>query len=296
MMKFAQNYTDVLTRKPKNFRDIARDIALDSLYLLENLKGYEHNLNKPRVQMLYFHHIFNDEEKKFDGLLKKLSKNHTFISYSEAVNRILTNTIDKPYIAFSSDDGLKNNLKAAEILNEYDASCCFFINTDLIEESNFETLKHYCNTRIDFPPAEMLTWKEVAILQNQGHEIGSHTLNHINIAQTAAAQIQEDMHKTFEILKNKCGNVKHFAYPYGRFFHFSEIGRQAVFEAGFQSCATAERGCHINGQTPIEKNNLAIRRDQLIAHWKWEHIYYFLINNSKKAGLLDPYFPYSVQS
>ena len=115
-MYFATQFTDVLKRKPITLRDKVRSLVLDLLFAKEALIGYKKQLQKPRVQRLYFHHIFEDEEQKFRNLLKRLAKHHTFISHSEAVARITNNEIDKPYISFSSDDGFKNNLKAAEIL------------------------------------------------------------------------------------------------------------------------------------------------------------------------------------
>ena len=64
-------------------------------------------LKKPRIQFLYIHHVFKDELKNFDILLKSLSAHHEFISYSEGVDKLLKGEIDKPYIIISSDDGLK---------------------------------------------------------------------------------------------------------------------------------------------------------------------------------------------
>ena len=58
---------------------------------------------RARVQFLYIHHIFKDEENSFDELFLNY---HTFISHSEAVNRVINGHIDKPYISISSDDGL----------------------------------------------------------------------------------------------------------------------------------------------------------------------------------------------
>lgn len=291
-MKFATHFQEVLDRKPLSIRDRVRSIALDVLYFLEQLKGNRSLLNKPRVQLLYFHHIFEDEEVKFRALLKKLAKNHTFISHSEAVERILTNKIDKPYISFSSDDGLKNNLKAAEILNEFGASCCFFINTDLIDSTDFETIAKHCEEKIDFPATEMLSWDEVKLLQEMGHEIGSHTLNHNKITDMSFEQILEDLKATKDVIESQGLECKHFAYPYGRFFHFNADGKKAVYEAGLYSCSSAERGCHFEQKTNFSNEEVLFRRDQVIAHWKWQYIFYFLMNNAKSSVGNSNLYPY----
>ena len=280
-------YEDLVRSKKRTLRGYARDLALSGL----SLAASEKYLAIPRVQFLYIHHVFQDEEKRLDALLKRLSKNHEFISYNDAVDKILTGEIDKPYITFSSDDGLKNNLRAAEILNEYNAKACFFINPGIIGETNFEKIKEFCIGTLDFPPVEFLNWDEVGKLQEWGHEIGSHTMMHMNIAATNTMQIKDDMHQTYRILTERCGQMKHFAFPFGRFFHFSEAGRKAVFDAGFTTCATAERGCHINPLTPISNQDLCIRRDHTVLGWDMKHIMYFLINNARHASVNSNFYP-----
>ena len=284
-------YRDAARLQKKTLRTHLRDLALTGLSFIAN----EKYLDNPRIQFLYIHHLFKDEEKKLDLLLNRLSKNHEFISYSNAVGKILSGTIDKPYIAFSSDDGFQNNLRAAEILNEYNAKACFFINPGIVGETDFDSIKKYCTETLSFVPVSFLNWDEIAQLQKWGHEIGSHTMKHMNIAKATAQEINDDMQQTFQILNNRCGRVKHFAFPYGRFYHFSSIGRKAVFDAGFMSCATAERGCHINTLSPISNTELCIRRDHTVLGWDINHILYFLINNAKNASINNNVYPHSLK-
>src|SRR6266498_627135 len=294
-MKYFETYKEVKELKLFNVRGHLRNIALSGLSVIDRVKSYEKELSRPRVQFLYVHHVFKDEEEKFDLLLKKLLADHTFISYSDAVEKVLKREIDKPYITISSDDGFKNNIRVAEILNRYAAKACFFINPSIIEENNYERIKRYCKEKLNFPPVEFLNWKEIEQLQKMAHEIGSHTMNHINVAETPVEVLKADIEKSYEILKTKCGDVKHFAFPYGKFFHFSEAGRKTVFNAGFISCATAERGCHINHDRALSRNELCILRDHLILDWDINHILHFIINNSRKASINNNLFPYSKQ-
>lgn len=273
--------------KKKTLKSYARNLALTGLAALAN----QQLLKKPRVQFLYIHHLFADEEQHFHDLLRILSRDHQFISYGEAVNRVLSGNIDKPYITFSSDDGLHNNLRAAEILNEYGAKACFFVNPGIVGETDFERINKFCTDTLRFPPVAFLNWDEVNRLQAWGHEIGSHTMMHINIAATGEQQIRDDMKQTFRILTERCGGVQHFAFPFGRFFHFSNVGRKAVFEAGFTTCATAERGCHIAQSLPIVRDQLCIRRDHTVLGWNINHILYFLVNNAKNANTANNIYP-----
>jgi len=166
------------------------------------------------------------------------------------------------------------------------------INPSIIGCDNFDKVKKYCRKRLNFPPVQFLNWNDVEQLLKLGHEIGSHTMEHINIANAPEDLIIEDMQKTYEILKRKCGEIKHFAFPYGRFSHFNEIGRKAVFNAGFKSCASAERGCHINHHEELSRKELCIRRDHMILDWDIEHIKFFIAKNSKFAEANNNLYPY----
>lgn len=290
--RFITTYKELLEWRPHTLRDRVRDVALRGLILKNTLTGAERKyLDMPRVQFLYLHHVFQDEEQNLNELLKTLSKHFEFISYSEAVHRVLHGEIDKPYISFSSDDGLKNNLAAATILNEYNAKACFFINPSLVGETDYIKIKSHCLDVLDFPVSEFLDWDDVTNLLKQGHEIGGHTMHHINIAETSAEAVLADMQETRRVLKEYCGDVAHFAFPYGRFFHFSEAGRKAVFQAGYTTCASAERGCHINHGTPLSPEQLCIRRDHVVLDWGIDQILYFIINNARHASAQNNLFP-----
>jgi len=291
-MKYYDNYSEIKSLQPFSIRGHVRTIALNGLSFIDKIRGIQNDLSKDRIQFLYIHHVFKDEEKKLDHLLKQLALNHSFISYSDAVNKILNKAIDKPYITVSSDDGFKNNLRAAEILDENGVKACFFVSPGIINNSDYETIKTFCRMRIKFPPVEFLNWNDIERLQKMGHEIGSHTMDHINIAEAKIEKIIEDCNMSIEVLKSKCGDVKHFAFPYGRFFHFSEIGRKAVFASGFVSCASAERGCHVNPDKSILNEELCILRDHVILDWSIDHVLYFLAKNSRKANPQNNYFPY----
>jgi peptidoglycan/xylan/chitin deacetylase (PgdA/CDA1 family) len=291
-MQYFNNYREVKKLKPSGLRGHLRNAALHGLSWIDKLRGIEDQLKKPRVQFLYIHHIFKDEEHHLRNLLQKLQKYHTFISYSEGIDRIINQRIDKPYVVLSSDDGFKNNINAARIFNEYGAKGCFFINPSIVGETNFGVIETYCQSRLHFPPVEFLNWNEVNTLQKMGHEVGSHTMNHINVAETSSAAIAQDMNDSYQELHKRCGDIKHFAYPYGRFFHFNETGRKACFDAGFISCATAERGCHINHERMLAHDELCILRDHIMLDWNVNHILHFLSANSKAARFSNNLFPY----
>ena len=292
-MKFVETYAELLSYKPVKLRSRLRNSALDLASSFFPSPGQADSLlRRNRVQFIYIHHIFRDEEEKLRALLEKLSIHHRFISYSSAVEKILSNTIDQPYICISSDDGLKNNLRAGAILEEYGISACFFICPSMIGEKDPDKISHFTMSRLHFPPVEFLNWSEVEELRMQGHEIGGHTMTHANLAECNQKNLEFEIAACHEELKQHIDGAFHFAYPYGRFFHFSADARRMVFDAGFKSCASAERGCHISSEhNPPSREQLLIRRDHVILSWPWKHLRYFLAMNSKRAEVKGNAFP-----
>ncbi len=229
MTELTTTFKEVKRNKPKNIRGLLRDLVLNGISIKTKFPNAKTKFEKPRIQFLYIHHVFDDEINNFDKLLKILSKHHSFISYSDAVNKILKGNIDKPYICISSDDGFKNNLAAVKIMENYGAKGCFFVNPDSIGLKDFSKVKSFCNIRLNFPPTEFMDWNDLDKLIKGGHEIGSHTMGHINIAETNIKIVEDNINESYEILNKRIGKVLHFAYPYGRFFNLNDQAIDIVF-------------------------------------------------------------------
>ena len=125
-----------------------------------------------------------------------------------------------------------------------------------------------------------------------GHEIGSHSLEHFNLTSLTQEQVWLDLEKSFKILSEKCGDVKHFAFPYGSYKFFNDTVRTSCFNVGYSSLATAERGCHINHPSNLQPNELCISRDHVVLNWKIEHILVFLVRNARRATSTNNLYPF----
>ncbi|AOI74838.1 MULTISPECIES: polysaccharide deacetylase family protein [unclassified Burkholderia] len=83
--------------------------------------------------------------------------------------------------------------------------------------------------------ADMLAWRD------HGHEIGSHTLDHVALshvsAPVSAFQLTESK-RQLEMLSGQC--VESFCYPYG---DLDARVRDQVIAAGYDNATTTRRGC-----------------------------------------------------
>src|SRR5207244_4865640 len=124
-------------------------------------------------------------------------------------------------VCFSFDDGLRQCVRIGQILNEFGVSGCFFVCPSLVGETNSAKLKDICENRFGMPAMELLDWDEVEQLLKDGHEIGSHTMNPHVLSHLSEWQVQDEVVGSYEFLTHRLGQAKHFAWPEGRFTHFS---------------------------------------------------------------------------
>ena len=281
-MAFISTYEEISQSQHPNIRALLRKLALDSLGLKASLLAENRLLSRPRVQIIYVHHVFDDEKDDFRRAVEFFARFFSFISYTEAVEKILTNDIDRPYMAFSSDDGFKNNLNAAEILESFGTSACFFVNPGSIAMSEYQSVHSFCRDKLNLPPIEFLDWNDLQTLKKGGHEIGCHSMWHENLGAIAPEDVRHDLIQSKSKIESECGEVKHFAFPYGRWCNFNGIGLEIVWEVGYRSCASAERGCHLPS-SKTHPDKLVLRRDHFIAQWPTSHMLYFFSKNISQS-------------
>lgn len=265
-------------------RSAVRHITLSGLAAYSGIRrDFSRWLGAPRVEFLYLHHVFDDEESNFRRLIERLiSRNQTFISYSEAIERILEGRVDSAYVSISFDDGLKNCLTAGRILSTYGIEGCFFVCPSIVGVTDPEIVADFCKTRLLCPPAEFLDWCDLQSLLDCGHEIGGHTMGHVNLATVTTQQIQDEVDGCYDVLSNRLGGVRHFSWPFGTFRDITSEAMSAVFDAGFETCASAVRGCHV--RAPHTTRDLCIRRNHVQANWPIHHVLYFMMRNAKHAA------------
>jgi peptidoglycan/xylan/chitin deacetylase (PgdA/CDA1 family) len=271
-------------------RATARHLGLDGLWASWSARGrIESALARPRISLPYLHAIPERREAAFRELLLRLAPTHTFISYSEAVARLLSGEIDKPYVAFSFDDGFVSNVRAARILEEFGATGCFFVPPNFIGTPDVAAAQEFYGFKEGvFEPA--MTWADLESLKSRGHEIENHTLNHRVMSWISKEQMTDEIGLGAQVLRERLGQVRHFAWPRGRFSHFTEAAAQTVFATGHESCASAERGAHTQ-RVEGRPESLCLRRDHIMAEWPVRHSLYFLARSASLASSASNRWP-----
>src|SRR5437870_1551006 len=102
-------------------------------------------------------------------------------------------------VAITFDDCYRDNLAAARVLAEFDLPACFFVPTAFIgTQSVFEWDK-------GLVPMPNLSWDDLREMSRMGFEIGSHTVNHVNMAAVSLDEARRELVESRKTLEDRLG-------------------------------------------------------------------------------------------
>ena len=273
----------------KSLRAAARHIALDALSHVDELSATAEKIyasDSSRVLIILMHDLEATEEKSFEDFLSWANNFYRFESYGNALAMIASNSIDAPTMAFTFDDGLISNTRAARVLERFNTTACFFICPGVVDLPSIELREKFCVERLHRPPMSFMDWNEIELLKKAGHEIGSHTNSHPMLSKVPLSIASEELEESRDRLIEVLGSAIHFAWPYGTFDHISPKVIQKVLSLGYDSCASGVRGSHQDSVIVEEFDGhlSCVRRNNLEMSWPLRHKKY-LVNRSYQ----DPY-------
>ncbi|MCT4597320.1 MAG: polysaccharide deacetylase family protein [Vallitalea sp.] len=200
-------------------REILRSLFLTFNGHFKSLSNDVHIINS---------HFFSDNIpysiNRFESQLKYLSDKVVFCSLDEAVSLIENKVIvDKPYITFTYDDGFCECYEhIVPVLDKYEIKAAFFINPNFIDgDSNYQSsfMDKVCVSN-----KKPMTWGQLKELSNNGHIIGAHTMDHVDLGQSfSIEELEYQLGECKRVIEQKVGNeCNHFAYPFGQLQHLNE--------------------------------------------------------------------------
>jgi peptidoglycan/xylan/chitin deacetylase (PgdA/CDA1 family) len=147
-----------------------------------------------------------------------------FVVYSETLSPIgAKENNDKKVVILNFDDGYKSHfINAKPILDKYGYKASFYIVCKYVgknaEEMNSEDI-------LDFEGKgkEQMSWQDITELQRQGHNIGSHSMNHYRLNEISERQMQFEVGQSKKCLLDHSINATVFAYPFSEGWDDEEI-------------------------------------------------------------------------
>jgi peptidoglycan/xylan/chitin deacetylase (PgdA/CDA1 family) len=130
---------------------------------------------------------------------------------------------------------------------------------------------------------QMLSWRDIREMSNDGFEIGAHSHTHLKISQQDRSCAKDEIERPKQILENKLGtSVRSFAYPFGRSDAFAPWTRDMLADAGYAAgCTMMSRALSkeddllelprtdINGTDTLQRFVMKLNGDYDCLRWIW---------------------------
>ncbi len=210
--------------------------------------NYWHGLRgRQRVIIVLYHRVsdqFRDNVtigiERFDQHMAYLAANCTVVSLKQIVDGDIPWHATKPVIAVSFDDGYLDNYEhAAPILLKHQVPCTFFISTEKIRDNKpFDHDMRALGFGLD-----NMSWDQVRQMRDWGLHFGSHTRNHVNLAEIDDQLAYDELRGSLADIRAELGQDKvSIAFPYGRKKHITPARIATIKELGYEACFSAYGG------------------------------------------------------
>jgi peptidoglycan/xylan/chitin deacetylase (PgdA/CDA1 family) len=124
-------------------------------------------------------------------------------------------------VSLTFDDGDADNFASAAVLAQYGLNATWYIPSGLVGTPGY------------------MTWPELEALRADGHEIGGHSLQHINIDGLDAQELRRQVCDDRRTLQDRGFEPVSFAYPYGG---YDDAAKAMVQECGYLSARAIGAG------------------------------------------------------
>lgn len=271
------NYRDFVAGRSMagRARGMARDAAIGALSLGSFL-ARSRETEGGWIRFPFYHHVFDDELDGFRRQLNFMASLGDFIGLDDAVAMLESgDPIGGNYFCLTFDDGFKNWLtNAMPVLADKQAPAAFFLVTRYIGTS----LDSDRDLLLGFYESgdllmEFLDWDDCRKMADAGMTIGSHTTNHVHLAELDDARAEAELRGSKETIEAELGRAcDHFCCPFGRENIDFLPGRdpEIARRVGYKSFLSGKRGAMTQGSSPM-----MVRRDHLLAGWGDYQLRYF---------------------
>jgi peptidoglycan/xylan/chitin deacetylase (PgdA/CDA1 family) len=120
-------------------------------------------------------------------------------------------------VSLTFDDGNADNYPPAAVLKQYGFHATFYIPSGLVGTRGF------------------MTWDQLHMLQNDGNEIGGHTLDHMKLGGLDKTTLKHEICDDRTNLMEHGLNPVSFAYPFG---NYDVLVKQTVMDCGYSDART----------------------------------------------------------
>lgn len=195
-------------------RSVGRRAALGGLGLAYTLMGSTRAaMAEPGVTLLLVH---NTPPGELSLLLRFVDQHRDVVrGFSEAMGALSSGVVQRPMVALTFDDGFASNLVAARALAERGLDACFYVPTSVVGLPKHESDAFFGRDQDE----GVMTWTGLEELRSAAHVVGSHCRRHLALTGMPAAEAEDQIKGSVEVLRERLGETRHFAWPFGSLAH-----------------------------------------------------------------------------
>jgi len=228
--------------------NIIKDITLTGYSTVKAAGRYIRPASSPQKVVVLLYHRVNDALRdnvtvgieRFDQHMAYLKRYWPVVPLRAVIRGEVEPVRRKPLVCVTFDDGYRDNYDyAAPILQKHRLPATFFVSTGkLTHQAPFD---HDVQSNVLGLPN--MNWDQVREMQSAGLDFGSHTVNHVNLAQVTLDEAKHDLIESRETIRKELGHEEFlFAYPYGKRTDISSQVRDLVRESAYLCCCSAYGG------------------------------------------------------
>jgi len=208
------------------------------------------------VLAFYWHRIADDRANPwtlshamFVRQIRWLQKRFSFISLTEAQQRIRSGRNDRPCVCVTFDDGYADNCRTAiPFLIQEKIPCTYFVTARNVFEG-----EPFPYDATGGRPAAPNTVQQLRAMARAGIEIGAHTDTHPNLGAIAdperlRAEVVAPKAKLEAAVDRP---VRYFAFPFGLYANLNRQAFALAREAGYSGVCSAYGGYNFPGDDPF---------------------------------------------
>jgi peptidoglycan/xylan/chitin deacetylase (PgdA/CDA1 family) len=259
-------------------REITLKAILGQMSILFDKFSYKSN----ELVVLNYHSTPKKFIHNFEHQLAIFQKHFDIINPSDLENYFNDKLVSKrPKLIYSFDDGLKNNLYAAQVLKKNNIQAFYFLVPDFIETKTSEQKQFYIknirpiiNPLIDSEDEDFqaLNWNEIIKLINEGNRIGSHTKSHTLISGKASYfEAQKEIVESKQDLERNTGfKISAFCSINNTLVSVGQLEKKLINE-NYKFHFTT-----LPGYNSINKSPYFIKRRNIECYWPDGAVYFAL--------------------
>jgi len=210
-----------------------------------------------RVNDGYANDPITSSPKEFEGYVRFFSRFFDVVPLSGMLAILAAGDDLGAKLAITFDDGyLGNATVAAPILKRHAAKAAFFVTTGFIGTDRVPVWD-----KASTIPTEWMNWDHIRGLRDEGHEIGSHTVTHVDLGVTNGRIARDEIAMGKQRVEAELSEpARLFAYPFGGKKQMTEDNLTQVKELGLQCCVSAYGGTVKAGDDPFRLKRTTISR------------------------------------